>query len=47
MTAQTGGGGVRVALVHGFAVDVRGAERVVLALGDMCSRRPGGPAWRA
>jgi glycosyltransferase involved in cell wall biosynthesis len=35
MTEETGGGGVRVALVHDFLVDVRGAERVFLALCDL------------
>ena len=35
MTEETGGGGARVALVHDFVVDVRGAERVFLALCDM------------
>src|SRR5256885_9331898 len=35
MTEETGGRGARVALVHDFLVDVRGAERVFLALCDM------------
>jgi glycosyltransferase involved in cell wall biosynthesis len=35
MREETGGGGVRVAFVHDFLVDVRGAERVLLALCDL------------
>ena len=35
MTEETGGGGARVALVHDFLVDMRRAERVFLALGDL------------
>ena len=35
MAEDTGPTGARVALVHDFLVDVRGAERVFLALCDM------------
>ncbi len=35
MAEETGPAGARVALVHDFLVDVRGAERVFLALCDM------------
>ena len=35
MREETGGGGARVALVHDFLVDVRGAERVFRALCDL------------